>query len=195
LHLDPLAIHERSIGAAVHQHVALRRDHDLGVAPRDILVRNHDVAACLAAKNQGLSANGVFPPVRQTDQAASRRGGGRLGGARLHLCGHLGHVGRADELGTTASAGIGDQDLMAADLKLVAMKHGGRLGTQPDTVQQHLGAGRPGSHRCGPVGRTLNYCVAELETWNENRCCGIGTNDQFSGGNRMSLPTVFELKH
>jgi hypothetical protein len=108
LHLDPLAVDEGPVGAAVHQHIALRSSHDLGVAARDILIWHDDVAARLTTKNHWSGADGVLPAVGQTDETPPGCRGGRLW-PRLELPRHLGHVACTDELGTAAAAGISHQ--------------------------------------------------------------------------------------
>jgi hypothetical protein len=109
LHLDPLAVDEGPVGAAVHQHITLRSRHDLGVAARDILIWHHDIAARLSTKDHRSGADGVLPAVGQTDETPAGCRGGRFWGARLELPRNLGHVACTDELGTAAAAGIGHQ--------------------------------------------------------------------------------------
>jgi hypothetical protein len=109
LHLDPLAVDEGPIGAAVYQHIALRSRHDLGVAARDILIRHDDVAARLTTKNHRTGADRVLTAVGQTDKTAAGCRGGRFWGARLELPRNLGHVACTDELSAAAAAGIGHQ--------------------------------------------------------------------------------------
>jgi hypothetical protein len=141
LHLDTLAVDEGPVGAAVHQHIALRSRHDLGVAARDILIWHDDVAACLTTKNHRSGADGVLPAVGQTDETPAGCRRGRFWGARLELPRHLGHVACTDELGTPAAARIGHQYFVGADLELVPMKDGSRLGSQFDSVQQNFRLG------------------------------------------------------
>ena len=151
LPLDPLAVDEGAVGAAVHQHVALRSRHDLGVAAGDILVRHHDVAARLAAEDQRRGADGVLPAVGQTDQPAAGGRGGRLWGARTWTAPPSWPRRWTDELGAAAAAGIGHQNLVRPDLQLVAMKDGSRLGSQPDAVEQNFRLGAR-TNRSGAVG-------------------------------------------
>jgi hypothetical protein len=109
LHFDSLTVDEGPIGAAVHQDVALRSRHDLGVAARDILVGHDDIAAGLATKHHRCRADGVLSTVGQANESPAGSRGGRFRGTRLELPGHLGHIARADELSAAAAAGIGHQ--------------------------------------------------------------------------------------
>ena len=56
------------------------------------------------------------------------------------------------------------KDLVEADLDLVAVKHGGRIGAQPDPVDQELHAGLGGADGGGALCRPLEHRVQWLDS-------------------------------
>ena len=104
------------------------------------MLGDDDVAAGIPAEDQRGGADCVFPAVGEADQppavaAAGRRSARGAGGAH-----HSAKAAAIDELGAgPARRWIDDQEFVAADLDLVAVQHRGRLGAQPDPVDQRLG--------------------------------------------------------
>ncbi len=126
---DPLAVHVRAIHAHIHQHVSLGQRLDLGVAPGDVVAADHHVGAGVAAEDEWIGPYDILAPVGQADQppAGGRRGpfGPGLPGWRHQV----GECAAVEELGMTRAARVDGEDLMPADLDLVAVETG--VGSAP----------------------------------------------------------------
>ena len=125
------------------------------------LPADHHVGPGVAAEDEWIGPDGIFPPVGQADQPPAGGRGGRFG--RDCGVGHqVGECAAVEELGVPARRVIDGEDLMPADLDLVAVEHRRRVGAQPHAIDQQLRLGRRGADGGGALGRALQHRVLGL---------------------------------
>ena len=101
-------------------------------------------------KTRLLARDGIFAAVGETDQAAAggagRRRGGRSAGGR-----QIGEGAGVEELGVARPPGVDREDLVRADLDLVAVQDRGGVGAEPHAVDQKLRIGLARANGGGPL--------------------------------------------
>src|SRR5207253_3597903 len=132
LTLHALLVHERPVGTRVDQQIALWRLDDLGVPARNVLPRYHHVAPRLAAEHQRRRGDHVLTAVRETYNPTARHADGRRFDAGLGRSGGRLRCERLHELRAPRPPLIHEGELVTADLDLVAVQEGCRLGAEAD---------------------------------------------------------------
>jgi hypothetical protein len=137
LPLNPVAVYEAPVCAAVDQQIALRAFDDLGMPTRHIPIRENDVTIGRTANNQGSTANGVFPSIGEGDEpttsrtpAASRPSRAARGRKRAVVDVH--------ELRASAPPLVAKPELVSTDHHLVPVEQRRWLGAHPDPIDQHV---------------------------------------------------------
>ncbi len=192
---DPLAIDECPVGTEVRHHVALGRGDDLGVAARNLLVRNDDVADRLPAEDDRRPLDRILPTVRKAHQAPSRsRRGFRLllsrpSGQLPELRNGLG----AYELRAGAKTLIHKGEFPTPNLDFVTVKEGRWLGSELDAVDEDRCFLRSPSDRHLPVrghheDRMLRRQIGTVE--HQKRRC-VTSNHRLARRDLVTLTVEF----
>ena len=159
----PLAVHVRAVDAHVHQHVSLGCGLDFRMTPAHVGPGDHHVRAGIAPEDERVGPDGVFPPVGQADHPPAGGRRRRIGPGRARRRHQVGERAAVEELGVAGAAAVHREDLVEADLDLVAVEDGGRIGAEPDPVDQELHAGLGGPDGGGALRCPLEHRVQRLD--------------------------------
>ena len=92
---------------------------------------------------------------------------------------------------------VDGEDLVRADLDLVAVQHGGGIGAQADAVDDDLGVGRAAADRGGALGGPLHDGMPGQNALalEQDGAARRGPYDRLTDGHGDSCAAEFELHH